>query len=112
MGQNDFAEKFSSKKRDLEVIENLVMSKKQKTDQNIAVETIANSSRCCDHVEEIERLKQELKQKEDSSHCCDHLKEVESLKEELRRKDYELSILHKAIAIVKKDNKKRKGKKK
>lgn len=112
MGQKDFAEKFSSRKRDLEVIENLVMSKKQKTDQKIEMETISNSSICCEHVEELERLKQEMKQKEDSSHFCDHLKEVESLKEELRRKDYELSILRKAISIVKKENKKRKGKKK
>lgn len=111
MGQKDFADKFSSKKRDLEVIENLVMSKKQKTDHKMEMETTSNSGRCCNHVEEVERLKQELKQKEDSDHCCDHLKEVESLKEELRRKDYELSILRKAITIVKKDSRKKKGKK-
>ncbi|KAG7034323.1 Small RNA degrading nuclease 3 [Cucurbita argyrosperma subsp. argyrosperma] len=111
MGANDFAEKVSSRKRDLEVIENLVMSKKQKTDQKIEMETISKSSRCCNHVEEVERLKQELKQKEDSSHCCDHLKEVESLKEDLRRKDYELNILRKAITVGKKENRKRKGKK-
>ncbi|KGN48551.1 small RNA degrading nuclease 1 [Cucumis sativus] len=111
MGQKDFMDNFSSKKRDLEVIENIVMSKKQKTANKMEIETISNSSRCCNHVEEVERLKQELKQKEDSNHCCDHLNEVESLKEELRRKDYELSILRKAITIVKKDSKKRKGKK-
>lgn len=111
MGQKDFADKFSSKKRDLEVIENIVMSKKQKTDNKMEIETISNSSKCCNHVEEVERLKQELKRKEDSTHCCDHVNEVESLKEELRRKDYELSILRKTITIVKKDSKKKKGKK-
>lgn len=110
MGRKDFADKLSSRKRDMEVIENLVMSKKQKTDQNIGMDTISNSSRSLDHVEELEMLNLELKQ--DSSPCCDHLNEVERLKEELRRKDYELSNLRKAITALKKKNEKKKGKKK
>ncbi|XP_023003670.1 small RNA degrading nuclease 1-like isoform X1 [Cucurbita maxima] len=110
MGRKDFADKLSSTKRDMKVIENLVMSKKQKTDQNIGMDTISNSSRSFDHVEEVEMLNLELKQ--DSSPCCDHLNEVERLKEELRRKDYELSNLRKAITALKKKNEKKKGKKK
>lgn len=57
--------------------------KKLKT-KNTEAETVINSNQCCDHVKEIERLKQELK-----------------------NKDFEISKLNKMVSKCRKDKKKR-----
>ncbi|CAB4284214.1 unnamed protein product [Prunus armeniaca] len=85
-----------SSKRALEVEENSGVHKKQKTDQNIEEEMVADLSQCCDHLKEIERLKQE--QQKVSEQCCDHLKEIEGLKQQLKNKEFEISTLNKIVS--------------
>ncbi|CAL8164836.1 unnamed protein product [Prunus armeniaca] len=95
MAQDDSCAQVSSK-RALEVEENSGVHKKQKTDQNIEEEMVADLSQCCDHLKEIERLKQE--QQKVSEQCCDHLKEIEGLKQQLKNKEFEISTLNKIVS--------------
>ncbi|XP_002524917.2 small RNA degrading nuclease 3 isoform X2 [Ricinus communis] len=57
---------------------------------------------CDDHVKEIERLKQELKEK-DLSKCDDHMKEIEKLKQNLSSKEFQISTQDKIITKLKKE---------
>ncbi|CAB4314606.1 unnamed protein product [Prunus armeniaca] len=85
-----------SSKRALEVEENSGVHKKQKTDQNIEEEMVADLSQCYDHLKEIERLK--LEQQKVSEQCCDHLKEIEGLKQQLKNKEFEILTLNKIVS--------------
>lgn len=109
MAHDDSLSQISSKKRALQDEDTSGASKKLKTHEKIEEDT---SKQCCDHSEEIGRLKQELSKKEmaDSSHCCDHLKEMERLKEELSKRDIQITTLDKMIAGLKKKTKSRHGK--
>ncbi|KAG8642960.1 hypothetical protein MANES_12G151175v8 [Manihot esculenta] len=79
--------------------ENLVDPKKLKTDD------------CDNHLKEMERLKQELKEK-DLDQCNNHLKEIERLKKDLSAKDFQISAQDKIISKLKKDLEEMKHKKK
>ncbi|KAJ8770673.1 hypothetical protein K2173_021320 [Erythroxylum novogranatense] len=70
-----------------------------------------DSSDCDNHLKEIERLKQELKEK-GSSQCNAHVKEIERLKRKLKTKDFEISTQDKIIAELKEKLKEMKKRKK
>ncbi|XP_048132204.1 small RNA degrading nuclease 3-like [Rhodamnia argentea] len=72
--------------------------KKQKASKIGEIET-AGVNQCDDHLKEIERLKEELRQKDLQivSRCGDHLQEIERLKHELSQKKLKISILHKIV---------------
>ncbi|CAI0405723.1 unnamed protein product [Linum tenue] len=53
------------------------------------------------HLKETERLKQELEEKDVKNHCDDHLKEMEKLKQHIRAKDLEIATQDKIIADLK-----------
>ncbi|KAE7999650.1 hypothetical protein FH972_004056 [Carpinus fangiana] len=109
MAYDDSLNQILSKKRALQAEETSGASKKLKTNEKIEEDT---SNQCCDHLEEIGKLKQELSKREmaDSNHCCDHLKEMGRLKEELSKRDFQITTLDKTIAGLKKKLKCRHGK--
>ena len=94
-------DQISSKKRAFQDEETSGASKKQKTNEKIGEDS---SNQCCNHSEEIERLKQELSKREmaDSDHCCDHLKEIERLKKELSQRDFQITTQDKMITDLRK----------
>ncbi|KAF7130539.1 hypothetical protein RHSIM_Rhsim10G0113000 [Rhododendron simsii] len=55
----------SSRKRPLQVEETTAESKKLHSDRGVREQTVSGSDVCDDHVKEIERLKQELKQRDE-----------------------------------------------
>ncbi|KAL3722045.1 hypothetical protein ACJRO7_034402 [Eucalyptus globulus] len=74
---------------------------------------VAAVNQCTDHLKEIERLKEELRQKDLQivNRCEDHSKEIERLKHELSQKDLEISVLHKIVQQHKEKELRRKSKK-
>ncbi|PRQ48058.1 putative exoribonuclease II [Rosa chinensis] len=104
----------TSSKRSLEVEESTGANKKQKIGAKIEDETMADLDHCCDHLKEIERLKQE--QEKLLKQCSDQLKDIEGLKQEIKNREYEISMLKKSQVpegqekrlYKKKDKKKRK----
>ena len=64
MAKDDSQYQVLSNKRAYEGEETSIESKKLKTDQKPVEETMANSNQLDDHLKEIERLKQELKEKD------------------------------------------------
>jgi len=107
MAHDDSLSQISSKKRALQAEETSGASRKLETDEKLEEDT--SSKQCCDHLEEIGRLKQELSKGEmaDSNHCCHHLKEMGRLKEELSIRDFQITTLDKMIAGLKKKRLKR-----
>ncbi|XP_048335468.1 small RNA degrading nuclease 3 isoform X5 [Ziziphus jujuba] len=103
MAHDDSVQQVSSKKRALQVEENSVMSKKLITERTILKENLADSKQLCDHLKEIESLKEQLKQTSDQ--CSDHLEEIERLKQELGNRDFEISVLNKMVSKLQKDKK-------
>lgn len=103
MAHDDSVEQVSSKKRALQVEGNSDMSKKLKTEQTNVKEKLADSKQCCDHLKEIEILKEQLKQTSDQ--CSDHLKEIKRLKQELGNRDFEVSMLNGMVSTLQKDKK-------
>ncbi|KAK9939783.1 hypothetical protein M0R45_016469 [Rubus argutus] len=91
-------------KRALEVEGSIGVNKKQKTGQKIEDETMADVNHCCDHLKEIERLKQE--QDKVLKQCSDQLKEIEGLKQEIKNREYEISTLNQIVSKYQKDKKK------
>ncbi|CAL1372095.1 unnamed protein product [Linum trigynum] len=84
--------------------------KKQKTDQSSEdghlleeIERLKQELRVQGeaHLKETERLKQELEEKDVKNHCDDHLKEMEKLKQHIRAKDLEIATQDKIIADLK-----------
>lgn len=103
MAYGDCLDGALSKKRAIQVEEMSMVSKKLKLDEKVEDEIMADPNECCDHLEEIERSKQ------NSDQCCDHLKEIERLKQELKSRDVEISRLTGRVSKYRKD---KKGKKK
>ncbi|XP_021686263.2 small RNA degrading nuclease 3 isoform X2 [Hevea brasiliensis] len=66
---------------------------------------------CDNHMKEIERLKQELRDK-DLNQCDNHLKEIERLKQDLSAKDFQISAQDKIISKLKKELEEMKRKRK
>ncbi|XP_022741598.1 small RNA degrading nuclease 1-like [Durio zibethinus] len=124
MAQDDFHHQLLSNKRAFQGEEKSSESKKLKTDQKI-VETRENSNQLDDHLNEIERLKQELNEKyarivwleksiesdkvktdqktvevttATSNQLDGHLKEIERLKQELKEKDSRIVLQDKMIS--------------
>jgi RNA exonuclease 1 len=91
-------------KRALEVEGSTGVNKKQKTGQKIEDETMADINHCCDHLKEIERLKQE--QDKVLKQCSDQLKEIEGLKQEIKNREYEISTLNQIVSKYQKVKKK------
>lgn len=93
-----------SEKRALEVGGDSAVSKKLKTEQEIELKKLADSNKCCDHLKEIESLKQQLKQNSENR-CCDHVKEIERLRQELGNRDFEIAMLNEMVSKFQKDKK-------
>lgn len=70
-------------------------------------------NQCDNHLKEIERLKEELRQKDlqIANQCEDHLQEIERLRHEVSQKDLEISVLHKIVQQHKDKELHRKSKK-
>lgn len=64
MANDDPVGLASSRKRPLQVEETTAESKKLHSDRGVREQTVSGSDVCDDHVKEIERLKQELKQRD------------------------------------------------
>ncbi|XP_050365706.1 small RNA degrading nuclease 1-like isoform X2 [Argentina anserina] len=90
MAHSGFLDQISSK-RAVEVEENTCANKKQKTGQTIEDETMSGIDHCCDHLKEIEKLKQE--QEKLMKQCSEQLKDIEGLKQEIKNREYEISML-------------------
>lgn len=104
MAHDDSLGQVSSKKRTLGVEGDSVVSKKLITEQKIEEKKVADLNRCCDHLKEIESLKEQLKQNSDKQ-CCDHLKKIERLKQELGNRDFEVAMLNEMVSKFQKDKK-------
>ncbi|WCJ31265.1 small RNA degrading nuclease 3 [Euphorbia peplus] len=89
MGHDHMLDQVSTKKRAMES-EDLPDAKKLKTDES------------GDHLKEIERLKQQLKNK-DTNACDDHLIEIERLKKDLSAKSFQISTQDKMISNLRKE---------
>lgn len=104
MAYDDSLGQVSSKKRTLGVEGDSVVSKKLITEQNFEENKVVDSNKCCDHLKEIESLKQQLKENSDKQ-CCDHLKEIETLKKDLGNRDFEVAMLNEMVSKFQKDKK-------
>ncbi|KAF3439007.1 hypothetical protein FNV43_RR17282 [Rhamnella rubrinervis] len=104
MVDDDSLGQVSSKKRTLGVEGDSVISKKLITEQKIEEKEVADSNKCCDHLKQIESLKQQLKENSDKQ-CCDHLKEIEKLRKELGNRDFEVAMLNEMVSKFQKDKK-------
>jgi RNA exonuclease 1 len=73
MAHDDPLGQISSRKRPLQVEETTAESKKLNSDRVVVEQTEAGSDACDDHVKEIKRLKQELKQRDEEISCLNKL---------------------------------------
>ena len=93
MAQDDSQCQVLSNKRAFQGEETSVESKKLKTDQKTVEETMATSSQLDDHSKEIERLKQELKEKDSRIVLQDKmisnlLKKVDEMKKSFKKNTF------------------------
>lgn len=105
---HDRSLQVSSKKRPCHV-EDLGDPKKLKTDQcddhlkeiaRLKQELREKDLNQCENLKEIERLKQELRER-DLNQCENHLTEIKRLKKDLRLKEFEISTQDKIITELK-----------
>ncbi|KAL5821743.1 hypothetical protein ACOSQ3_023625 [Xanthoceras sorbifolium] len=98
MARDDPIDQFLVKKRNFQGEENSGESKKQKTEQKIKEENSGESKK----LKMEQEIKEEIMVDSNQFHCDDNLKEIERLRQQLREKDFQISMQDKMISELSK----------